>query len=132
MFEARRASEIGEVRGQRCVFVWRIAGSCSEDILLRFADPRLSINTAPTVPRYDSGRSCIPRARAWMGLFFVDLDVAFGDEASVAVREVRSGDADEKCVFARTRISIITGIYSVRVAWLLVHLGVTLERPAVA
>ena len=62
----------------------------------------------------------------------MDLDVAFGDESSVAVREIRTGDADEKRVLARTGLTVITGIDSVLVAELLVHLGVTLERPTIA
>ena len=79
-----------------------------------------------------SGRSWIRGARACTALLLVYLDVALGDKSSVAVGEIRSGDADEKRVFACTRLTIITGIYSVLVAWLLVHLGITIERPAVA
>src|SRR6266699_5653226 len=43
-----------------------------------------------------------------------------------------SGYADEERVLARARFSIIAGVYSVCVARFLVHLGVALERPAVA
>ena len=54
------------------------------------------------------------------------------DESPVAVGQIRSGDADEKRVLARTRLTIVTSIHGVLVAQFLVHLGVALERPAVA
>ena len=65
-------------------------------------------------------------------LLFVDLDVAARYESSVTVGEICSGYADEERVLARARFSIIAGVYSVCVARFLVHLGVALERPAVA
>jgi hypothetical protein len=46
-------------------------------------------------------------------LLLVDLDVAFGDESSVAVREIRTGDADEKRVLARTSLAIVSAILKV-------------------
>jgi len=53
-------------------------------------------------------------------LLFVNLDVAARYDPSVAVGEIWSGHADEERVLARIRLSIITGVYSVRVAgsWL--------------
>src|SRR5712691_8169022 len=69
---------------------------------------------------------------AWIDLLAVDLDVAARYEPSVTVGQIRSGDADEKRVLARTRISIIAGVYSVLVAQLLIHLGIAFEGCAVA
>ena len=44
------------------------------------------------------------------------LDVAVGDESSVAVGEIRCGDADEKRVFAgQTRFSVSRAGISVEV-----------------
>ena len=71
-------------------------------------------------------------ARSFSALLFADLDVATRYGPSVTVGEILSGYADEKRVLARTRLTIITGIYRVSVAQFLVHLGITLERPAVA
>jgi len=63
----------------------------------------------------------------------VDLDVAARYGPSITVGEIIwSGYADEKRVLARTRCSIITGVYRIRVAGLLVDLGVALEDSAVA
>jgi len=76
------------------------------------------------------GLTAGPQAR--YALLLVDLNVAAGDEPSIAVGEIRSGYADEKRVLARTRVSIITGVYSVAVTQFLVHLGVALECPTVA
>ena len=73
-----------------------------------------------------------PRARSFSTLLFVKLDVAARYEPFIAVGEICSGHADEERVLASTRLSIITGVYSVRVAGFLVHLGIALERPAVA
>ena len=96
-----------------------------------------------TAPYFDGGsfrfaetRAAEPalhsRARSFSTLLFVDLDVAARYEPSIAVGGIRSGDADEKRVLARTRFSIIAGVYSIRVAQFLVHLGVALEGSAVA
>src|SRR5712691_11639315 len=60
------------------------------------------------------------------------LDVAAGNGTSIAVREIRSGHADEKRVLASTGFRIITSVYSVVVIRVLVHLGIALERRAVA
>src|ERR1700746_227818 len=64
-------------------------------------------------------------------LLVLNLDIALGDESSVAVGEIRSADGDGKRVFARTGPSVVTGAYRVLVAWFLVHLGIALKRPAV-
>jgi len=61
-------------------------------------------------------------------LLLVDLDVAFGDESSVAVREIRTGDADEKRVLAGTSLAIVTGVDVVVVARLLIDFGTSLKR----
>ena len=60
------------------------------------------------------------------------LNVAARYEPSITVGEIWSGYADEERVLARTRFSVITGVYSVRIAGFLVHLGIALERFAVA
>ena len=60
------------------------------------------------------------------------LDVALGDESTVAVGEIRPADADGKCVFARTGPIVVTGVYRVLIAWFLIHLGIALERPSFA
>ncbi len=72
------------------------------------------------------------QARSFSTLLFVDLDVAARYEPAIIVGEIWSGYADEKRVLARTRFSIITGVYRVRVAGLLVQLGIALEGSAIA
>jgi len=74
-----------------------------------------------------------PCARSFSTLLFVDLDVAARYGPSITVGEIIwSGYAHEKRVLARTRISIITGVYRVPVTGLLVDLSVALEGSAVA
>src|SRR2546429_4878909 len=73
-------------------------------------------------------RSPFVQPAAWGVSILMDLDVAARDESSVAVGEIRSGDADGKRVLARTSISIVTSLYRILVAQFLVHLGVAVER----
>ena len=75
------------------------------------------------------GLTAGPQAR--YALLLVDLNVAAGDEPSIAAGEIRPGYADEKGVLPRTRLGVITGVYSVRVAQFLVHLGIAFESRAV-
>ncbi len=79
-----------------------------------------------------SGLGFYGDSSAVFALLFVDLDVAACNEPSITVGEIWSGYADEKRVLAGTRIGIITGVYRVGVAGLLVHLGIALKGSAVA
>src|SRR5713226_9705282 len=85
--------------------------------------PVISTVVASALPRRGPAEPALhSRTRSFSTLLFVDLDVAAGDETSIAVGEIRSGDADEKSVFASAGVGVVAGAHPEAVARLPIDL----------